>query len=213
MKEIIPLKKDILFKTKIGEITNINLEHDYKIKDDIIEGNVFLSGSYKMTEASVLEEDFYYKIPFSIALTKKINKDTIKIEIDDFKYEVLKDILNVNINLELSCEEETKEEDKDDELIEEYFNNESENEIEIKEENIIGNETKVDIDTNINNITNTIINNDNKYYTYKIYIVRQGDTLEKICNKYNISKEELNEYNNINEINEGDKIIIPSFDE
>ena len=166
-----------------------------------------------MTEASVLEEDFYYKIPFSIALTKKINKDTIKIEIDDFKYEVLKDILNVNINLELSCEEETKEEDKDDELIEEYFNNESENEIEIKEENIIGNETKVDVDTNINNITNTIINNDNKYYTYKIYIVRQGDTLEKICNKYNISKEELNEYNNINEINEGDKIIIPSFDE
>ena len=36
MKEIIPLKKDIIFKTKIGELTNISLDHDYKINEDII---------------------------------------------------------------------------------------------------------------------------------------------------------------------------------
>ena len=79
MKEIIPLKKDIIFKTKISEVTSINLEHDYKILDDIVEGTVYLSGSYKMTEASVIEEDFVYNIPFSIAISKRINKIHIKL--------------------------------------------------------------------------------------------------------------------------------------
>ena len=46
MKEIIPLKKDIIFKTKIGEITNISLEHDYKILDDLVEGEVNINGTY-----------------------------------------------------------------------------------------------------------------------------------------------------------------------
>ena len=205
MKEIIPLKKDILFKTRIGEITNISIEHDYKVKDDLIEGTVYLTGTYKMTEASVLEDDFYYKIPFSIALTKKIKKDTINIEIDDYNYEILKDILSIKINLELTCEEEGEEIiTSDDELIENYFDN---NEVVEEEANII------DLDTNITNITNNIINNEDKYYTYKIYIVRNGDTIESICKKYNISENELNEYNNTKEINVGDKIIIPSINE
>ena len=60
MKEIIPLKKDIIFKTKIGEITNISLEHDYKILDDLVEGEVNINGTYKMTEASVIDEEFEY---------------------------------------------------------------------------------------------------------------------------------------------------------
>ena len=80
MKEIIPLKKDIVFKTKIAEVTSINLEHDYKILDDMVEGTVYLSGSYKMTEASVIEEDFVYNIPFSIAISKRIdNSDVAKV--------------------------------------------------------------------------------------------------------------------------------------
>ena len=49
MKEIIPIKKDIVFKTLIGEITSINLDLDYKIKEDLIDGNVILEGSYKKT--------------------------------------------------------------------------------------------------------------------------------------------------------------------
>ena len=71
----------------------------------------------------------------------------------------------------------------------------------------------VDIDNNITNITNTIINNENKYYTYKIYILREGDTVDQVCNKYNISKEELSLYNNLNDLKIGDKIIIPEVNE
>ena len=59
------------------------------------------------------------------------------------------------------------------------------------------------------NLTQNIINNENKYYTYKVYIVRQGDTIENICSKYNVQIEDLLEYNDINNISLGDKIIIP----
>ena len=208
MREIIPLKKDIVFKTLIGEVTNIDLEHEYKVKDDLVEGNVILSGTYKMTEASVLEEDFYYKIPFGVALSKRVNKDTIKIEIDDFNYEYNKDILSVNIDLNFTCDElEEMIEENDDNLIDEYFNEEEDTTI-INEE-----QTNVDIDQNITNITNNIINSDNKYYTYKIYIVREGDNLESICNKYNVTQNDLKDYNDITNIKVGDKIIIPQINE
>ena len=70
----------------------------------------------------------------------------------------------------------------------------------------------IDLNNNINNITN-IINSENKYYTYKVYIVREGDTIETICSKYNIDINDIKEYNNINEINVGDKIIIPQINE
>lgn len=212
MKQLIPLKKDIIFKTKIYEITNINLEHDYKVLDDIIEGNVYLSGTYKMTEASVIEEDFNYKIPFSIAISKRIKKDSIKIEIEDFKYSNEKDILKSNISLELTCDEEEKLEEEKEEYsdLDEYMDNYFEDE-EIPINNITINN---DITTKVieDNITNNI-NMENNYYTYQIYIVRENDTIETICNKYNISIEELKKYNDINNINIGDKILIPKVNE
>ncbi len=217
MKEIIPLKKDIIFKTKISEVTSINLEHDYKILDDIVEGTVYLSGSYKMTEASVIEEDFVYNIPFSIAISKRINKDTIKIDIDDFKYTTIKDIMKVDISLELTCDEEEREDEKNEIKVEEninnidfdnymddYFKDESKN-IEITKED----SDNTNIENNLNNLTQNIINNENKYYTYKVYIVREGDNIENICSKYNVSVDDLIEYNDINNISLGDKIIIP----
>ena len=105
MREIIPIKKDLLFKTTIGEITNIDLEHNYKINDNLVEGTIHLNGSYKMTEASVLEDDFNYDIPFKVSISKKVDKSTIKIEVDDFKYVVNKDILNVEVDLLFTCNE------------------------------------------------------------------------------------------------------------
>ena len=230
MKEIIPIKKDIIFKTKIGELNNISLDHDYKINDDLVTGTVAISGTYKMTEASVIEEEFYYTIPFEVAISNRINKDTIKIDIDDFKYKIDKDVLKVNIELELTCEEvteEVKEEPEESELdnyMDNYFKDEDinidlENHNEVIKDNNININTDInlepkdiDIKENINNITN-IISNENKYYTYKIYIVREGDTIETICSKYKVTPNDLKEYNDINNFNIGDKIIIPQLNE
>lgn len=202
MREIIPLKKDLVFKTLIGKITSIDINHEYKVKNEIVDGNVILSGTYKMTEASVIEEDFYYKIPFGVALSKRINKDTIKIDIDDFTYEYNKDILSVNIDLEFTCDEDKEEEQQVD-----NYNEEEEIENDIQES------TNIDVDQNIMNITNNIVNNDNNYYTYKVYIVRKGDNIETICSKYNVTSNDLKEYNNIDDIKEGDKIIIPQIND
>ena len=59
MKQVVPFKKDIIFKSKIAEITSISLEHTLNLDDDTISGDFIVSGDYKMTEASVNKEDFY----------------------------------------------------------------------------------------------------------------------------------------------------------
>lgn len=224
MNEIIPLKKDIIFKTRIGEITNITLDYDYKIDNDMVIGGVDVSGSYKMTEASINSEDFLYTIPFSIALTKKIKEESLKLEIDDFKYKYDRDVLSVKIDLLLNCEE----------VKEEVFNMEEffDNEVEIKDnklddfidfnntnisDNVIDlSNDKIESNININefsNITNNIINEEKKYYKYKVYIVRVNDTIDSICDKYNVNINDIKEYNDITNINVGDKIVIPYINE
>ena len=205
MSEIIPIKKDILFKTTIGQITNINLDYDYKVKDSLIEGFLLVNGSYKMTEASVLEDEFSYKIPFGVSISKSIKKDTIKIEIDDFKYQINKDVLSLNIDLLFCCEEESENV--------EIINNEIKGEtIEDKEETI-DNLNEDDVKENNLNIASKLINNEEKYYTYKIYIVRENDTVESICKKYNVTLNDISEYNDLTNLNIGDKIIIPYINE
>ena len=50
MKQIIPFKKDLLFKTTVNEITSISLEHQIMIKkEDHLSGEFHISGDYKMT--------------------------------------------------------------------------------------------------------------------------------------------------------------------
>ena len=69
-------------------------------------------------------------------------------------------------------------------------------------------------DININN-DNTNINlfddfsSSDTYATYHVYVVKEEDTLDTILNKYEISKEDLENYNNISDIKKGDKLIIP----
>lgn len=48
-----------------------------------------------------------------------------------------------------------------------------------------------------------------KYTTYKVYIVEENDTIESICTKYSVSKEELEKYNDLINFKTKDKIIIP----
>ena len=47
------------------------------------------------------------------------------------------------------------------------------------------------------------------FYKYKIYIMRSEDTIESIAIKYNVTLDDLKEYNDLSNISIGDKIIIP----
>lgn len=65
-------------------------------------------------------------------------------------------------------------------------------------------------------IEDTILSNiskEEKYITYHVYIVENDDTLESISKKYNVSINEIIEYNNIEELKGGMKLILPAKDE
>lgn len=237
MNSIIPFKKNIIFKTQISEITDISLSHNYKILDDIIDGEFYLSGSYKMTEASLINEDFYYNIPFSIALSERIDKDTINLKLESFEYKINGDTLSLSVNLNMEAEEKEQEErniiedikegidDIKEGIAEKLGLDDNKNEIaeqqeEVKEElkdieePVDDNKTNIkEIDTELND--NTIngllstIDESGSYITYKVHIFRDGDSIESISEKYNVSIEDIKEYNDINTINIGDKILVP----
>ncbi len=101
MRKIISIEKEIAFKTMIGEITSIALEQELAfINDNEIEGNLIVSGTYKMTEASAIEEEFSYKIPVEIMLTTSLEEAKRNVTINNFTYKVVnEEALELNIEL------------------------------------------------------------------------------------------------------------------
>lgn len=68
---------------------------------------------------------------------------------------------------------------------------------------------EVSEDTIINSIKNT----DDEFTTYHIHMVSDGETVETICTMYNSNLNILGEYNELGELNAGDKVIIPEKNE
>ena len=280
MKKIIPFVKEIEFKTMISRITSISLEHTLRVEEDnLISGNFILEGTYKMTQASQIDEDFSYKIPVDIEIDSKYDTSNVNLDIDDFTYEVLdEERLKLNIalcidNLEekeipvlieeeplletFDITEEEKEESRNDGILDDLFLETSKkeeliittDELKDEEEDVTNYDVETtDINTNlnykynndeqnVNNIkntnnyvsvpnfnSNTLVDNDSNmnslfssfkdsaetFKTYYVYIVKEEDTINSILNKYNITKEELEEYNNLENVKIGNKIVIPS---
>lgn len=233
IKKIIGFEKELLFKTKVSEITSISLEHSIdNIEEDLISGNFHINGDYKMTQGSINREKFDYNIGFDIALDSRYDTKNMIVDIDDFTYKIINDeILKVKIDLYVDgdlLKEEifiTKPEEVsiDNSIqIEELTRQISPLEImpelnidtnNIEKEEVVPTTNNNDRDTNTTEFTNSILDNidsNETYSTYRIYIVKEEDTIEKIVEKYSVNKEVLASYNNIDSINKGDKIIIPT---
>ena len=217
MKKIIPFKKDIIFKTNIEEITSISLEHTLsKQKDNEISGEFTVSGEYRITDESIHTESFIYNLPFDIRMDEKYDLENVTIDIDDFYYEIINNnVLNVNIDVLLDkIEEKLIIEDELEEVIiprEDILSN-----IEINEngKNRCIEEEEIEVDkTFISTMFDNKDDSNETYKSYKIYIVREGDDLEFIMEKYSTTKDVLEQYNDLKEIKIGDKIIIPSENE
>lgn len=125
MKQIIPFKKDLPFKTKVCEVTSISLEREINVEDDgIVSGIFHITGDYKMNEGSINRENFSFDLPFEITLDPRYDIKTVTSDIEDFYYDVLnEDTLKVNIDLFIEAqylpEKEFIEEDRveiDDEI-------------------------------------------------------------------------------------------------
>ncbi len=325
MKKIISFDKEILFPTMIGEITAISLDQTLKFlsKNDI-EGNFMISGRYKMTEASAIEEDFSYKLPIEITLAETFTLDTTKIEIKDFYYEIIdEEILKVKIDIQIEGveevileseleevvekeleklekkeeapkeEKEKKESLPDLEVVEERLEKKKEEErtcdqkeertcdskeksreekeedveplleevkkeepkidqaiknievaekkeeekvkakdegkeelkesinqeivaeevkdvIKQKEEKTQKIEVKEESKANIQSIFRVFNEAEETYKAYTVYIMRKNDSINTVLDRYNITKEQLEEYNDLSQIELGSKVIIPT---
>lgn len=225
MNQKIEFKKDCMLKTYVSSITDISLTHDYKILDDTIEGYFDVTGSYKVTMSSVETESFMFTIPFTIALSSLIDKDTIDLKLSDFNYSVEKDVLHLKMFLDMDYQEiEIKEDIKDNEEIDNMINDlidkdsttdiksPSEFHNEVMLDNVIDSKEEVSTKEKVSEKNfNTIFNEvkESNFSKYKVYIMRNEDTLESILVKYNVTMDEIKEYNDIDNINIGSKIVIP----
>ena len=255
MKQIIPFKKDLPFKTKVSDITSISLERKIEILDGgIVTGTFYITGDYKMNEGSINREKFSFDLPFDITLDPRYDVNSVKADIEDFYYDVInEDTLKVNIDLYIEAEylpdtsldnniltEEDKSDNemndvqKEDEPVEEDRNimmeskSDSKNDenIEIEKDKEVTSEkinnddatmNDSDIERNdVDDFANDLFSNlDNTetYTTYYVYIVKEEDTIDKIISLYGVTKEDIENYNDIISIKPGDKVIIPKTSE
>lgn len=271
MKKIISLNKKIEFPTMIGEVTAISLEPTLTFIDESnVAGDFIISGRYKMTEASRLEEDFNYKIPIEIILTEKIDLPTAKVDVEDFYYEIDEDdtmICYIDVKVEgvELIEDEIEEITEEIPVIiennittEEFLYNQDRNTIELNEYNeteqkqvpekftindnkirecdsekniemennnmpkseeiIIKEEsnetsTKQETPENVGSLFSSFKDSDETFSTYSVYILRNEETVETILEKYKVTREELEKYNDLTNLSIGTKIIIPTIND
>lgn len=239
MQIIKKINKELEFNYNISEITSICMDIDYKVNNNKISGILNLEGDYVSSNFEDTREDFDKKINFDIDLDENIDLDTVKVEIDDFTYSIDQNKLLINVDLSLTYEfilfDEKKEfekfiesreidannieEDREEENKEVESREEMKEEVkdieEIQEEEI--EETYEELDVDKRNIEDSIIdmasNFEDEFITYHIYIVNDVDTLEGIAEKYHISIDIIKEYNSVENLKSGMKLVIPICDE
>ena len=89
----------------------------------------------------------------------------------------------------------------------------------INNDNVSDNGTSNIVNSNININENQNINENNNlfasfetadtYTAYRVYLIKEDDTIDTILKKYNVTKDDLSAYNDLSDIKYGDKIIIP----
>lgn len=276
MKKLVPFTKEIEFKTMISKVTSISLEHTLRVeKDNLISGYFILEGTYKMTQASQIDEEFSYKIPVDIELDEKYDTSNITLDIDDFTYEVIdEERMRLNITLcidnieekevvlpvedviedfdalELEDKNSGNRESKNDGVLDDLFldtskkvplefdskkeiveeeskqnntdnttiNNaesvETSNELiyQDNDSNNTSNDTNKPqmVNNNVSSIFSSFKDNIETYKTYSVYIMKEEDTIDVVLQKYGVTREELEEYNDMSDIKTGSKIIVPS---
>lgn len=234
MKKIIPFKKEIVFKTNLAEITSISLEHSLHLEQDqLITGTFDVSGEYKISDNSATTDVFSFELPFDIEMDERYDLSDCSVDIHDFYYEIINSsILAVHIEVSVANFKERplmETIEKEEELMEvhreitsleadmireepiEEMESVSEMAEEKQEERCIEEETLADLPKErVGTLFDALDDAVETYTTYKIYIVREGDTLESIMEKYSVTRESLEPYNQLSDLQLGMKLIIPA---
>ena len=199
---------------------NINLDDRYvldKVTVDIdnfyyeVINNSLLSVNIDVLIDKIEEKKIIEKLDINLSVNDKSDKEEIEIlnvdYSDPFKENVVsKNSYELNREGEKSMDiiEEHELEKKESEKLEKKdIDND---EVEKKE---IDDEERMITEAEVKSLFESFDDSDSGYLTYKVYIVREGDTLDNIITKYNTSTEKLEQYNDLKDIKIGDKIIIP----
>lgn len=230
MKEIIKFNDEVEFRNNIFEISSISLDTEYNKTSKKVDGYFIITGSYRGHEISLNQENFTKKIPFNYEFNDELEEESITLEVNDFTYEIDQNKLILNIEYEIEGDKmlfederefdkfleeheveivDLKEESKEEESKEEEIKEEKEIIEPIIEENI----SQIRTSTKESEIIDTLKDGENTYITYHIHICDESDTLDYLANKYKINIELIKEYNSIDEIRSGMKLIIPCLDE
>lgn len=195
--------------------------------DEIINFDITLDDKYDASKIEIDIDNFYYEI---------VNEEYLRVHIDvlldnlvyakkdernEVKIEESKEIEINDNNVEERCTHEelpnyleklSKQDTKQIEEInmvvenaykkEDYMNKQDNIKMpeEIKQE-------KTDILSD--ELSTNFLSNEEKYVTYKVHIIRENETIETVKELYGITKEELEKYNNLENIIQGSKIIVP----
>ena len=204
------------------------IEGEYKIIEGsinkecyrhVIPFDIAIGSNYDLTNVSIDIDNFYYDV-----IDDKILKVNIDLLVDN-----IEELIDVSVVKNIDKEEilDDNRVVMDEELLEEGIGVITPNKEELEKiEEVEENELLKEIDNNINieienENTNININNINlfdnlkmeeTYSTYLVYFVKENDSVEKILDKYKITKEELENYNDLSNIKVNDKLIIPTHE-
>lgn len=195
---------------------------------------VDVADNYDLSEAVIKINDFYFeiineeilKINIELEINNVKERELIPVrcydeeEIDEVDFDDFDDIDEIEFDDFDEINEEVKpinqtistpKINKNDAQILDEFKDDL-----VKLETKRPNNVKInDNSSNKNNITDMFnnINKEDSYKSYYVYVIREGDTLDSILNKYKITKEDLEMYNDLNDLKIGKKLIIPCSNE
>lgn len=194
---------------KRTEATRLEEEFNFDLPTEIL-----LTEKLDLTTSNIEIDDFYYEVENDDTINCHISLLVEGVEIVDFedheeipileeKEEKIDNIIDDN---------DLRECDGDTTYTEEY--NE---ELDIPATEVTTTEDIVDTDKNINKIEEETVGSlftslnqsEETFSTYSVYIVREEETIENIMTKFKVTKEDLENYNDISNISIGSKLIIP----
>ncbi len=226
----IALEHNLTMENNDSVVGTFTISGKYKINELSINEEVFekkvnfditLDDKYDASKVMIDVDDFYYEI---------VNDEYLRVHID-----VLVDNLIYYKEQKPVLEEEKKElveiitedekgffrdadknkDEKENIMITDNLTNDGDMKVTLEkdEESEKRNDEEVKISKITDNITSNFLSNEEKYSTYKIHIIRENENVDTIIEKYNVSKEELEKYNSLDNVIMGSKIIVPLVNE
>lgn len=205
------------------ELEITNFEYDYNKDELIVNIEYDITGDRKdvlIFDNEETLEEFLSSREVEIVDTRiedikeEINKEENKKDLEIKKEEQKDELLNIINEDRKVIVPETKKE----EMIEHKLNIDILPEIDIVEQKneVVQDNIQLEIEEREKIKTDDIINNvgnvEDSYITYKVYTIKENETLESIVIKYHTTIDELKEYNDLSNISINDKIIIPYYE-